>query len=57
MDRRHKGVDTSALAHRIADPLMLNESILENPEVLQESENRSLYSLNILLAPRHLHLT
>ena len=33
-DRHHIGVDTSALTHRIAKPLMLNKSILENPEVL-----------------------
>ena len=36
-DRHHTGVDTSALTHRIAKPLMLNKSILENPGVLQES--------------------
>ena len=33
-DRHHIGVDTSASTHRIAEPLMLNKSILENPEVL-----------------------
>jgi hypothetical protein len=36
-DRHHTGVDTSAHSHRIAVPLMLNKSILEDPEVLQES--------------------
>ena len=33
-DRHHIGVDTLALTHRIAKPLMLNKSILENLEVL-----------------------
>jgi hypothetical protein len=46
-DRHHKGVDTSALTHRIAEPLMLNKSILENQRF---SKNQSLYSRNILLA-------
>jgi hypothetical protein len=53
-DRHHIGVDTSALIHRIAEPLMLNRPLLENQRVLQESV--SVFSENTTCY-RHLHLT
>jgi hypothetical protein len=53
-DRHHTGVDTSALTHRIAVPLMLNRALLENAEVLQESV--SVFS-EYTTCYRHLHLT